>query len=286
MWLVARSRLFAAGSDHQDGRVAQTRQELIVNDYRTWSGARPLTLAHTAITASLGEPLLYRDTLVGVINLIHSGGQRVFVEHHGALLRLFADQAAIAIENARLFQQVQQLAITDPLTNLYNRRYFFEAARREYERAFRYASPMAIILIDLDHFKWVNDTYGHLVGDRVLVTIANRCRAALREVDILARFGGEEYILLLPQTNLAGALLLAERLRASISNTPVDAGNQSLAISASLGIAELDETNPDLHTLILRADQALYAAKHGGRNRTVCHGESQRGTPALRAIGA
>jgi diguanylate cyclase (GGDEF)-like protein len=185
----------------------------------------------------------------------------------GDLALAFADEVAIAIENARLFQQVQLLAITDPLTGLYNRRYFFDAARREFERARRYATPLSIVLIDLDLFKQVNDTYGHLAGDRVLTSIAARCREVLREVDVAARYGGEEFIFLLPQTDLAGAQLLAERLREKIMDCPIDSGSQHIQVSASLGVAELDTFCPDVQSLIHHADLALYETKNTGRGR-------------------
>jgi diguanylate cyclase (GGDEF)-like protein/PAS domain S-box-containing protein len=185
----------------------------------------------------------------------------------GDLALAFADEVAIAIENARLFQQVQLLAITDPLTGLYNRRYFFEAARREFERARRYFTPLSIVLIDLDLFKQVNDTYGHLAGDRVLMTISTRCREVLREVDVAARYGGEEFIFLLPQTDLAGAQLLAERLREKIMDFPIDSGSQHIEVSASLGVAELDAFCPDVQSLIHHADLALYETKNTGRGR-------------------
>lgn len=214
----------------------------------------------------IGLALRVREEKIGFLTIdSHQAG--AYRMSDGELAQAFADEVAIAIENARLFEQVQRLAITDPLTGLYNRRYFFEAARREFERARRYNSPLAVIMIDLDHFKQVNDNYGHLAGDRVLVAVAVRSRQSLREVDVLARYGGEEFIFLLPQTGIEGASLLADRLRASIMVQPVDSGSQHISVSACIGLAEIDPTCPDVQALIHRADQALYVAKHAGKGK-------------------
>ena len=220
--------------------------------------------SYSEIHGWIGVALRVREEKIGFLT-IDSHQVGAYRISDGELAQAFADEVAIAIENARLFEQVQRLAITDPLTGLYNRRYFFEAARREFERARRYNSPLSVIMIDLDHFKLINDTYGHLAGDRVLVAVATRSRQSLREVDVLARYGGEEFIFLLPQTGIEGASLLAERLRERIMDLPVDSGSQHIMVSASLGLAEIDADCPDLQALIHRADQALYATKHTHR---------------------
>jgi diguanylate cyclase (GGDEF)-like protein/PAS domain S-box-containing protein len=216
---------------------------------------------YSEIHGWIGLALRVREEKIGYLT-IDSHQLGAYHISDGELAQAFADEVAIAIENARLFEQVQRLAITDPLTGLYNRRYFFEAAHREFERARRYNSPLSVIMIDLDHFKDINDTYGHLAGDRVLVAVATRSRQSLREVDVLARYGGEEFIYLLPQTGLEGACLLAERLRACIMDQPVDSGSQHISVTASIGLAEVKADCPDLQALIHRADQALYATKH------------------------
>ncbi len=140
------------------------------------------------------------------------------------LAQAFADEAAIALENARLFEQVHMLAITDPLTGLYNRRYFFDAARREFERSRRYKAPLAVILIDLDHFKGVNDTYGHMAGDHVLITVASRCKQSLRDVSRGPLWG--RGIHLPAAETICQAPPVAERLRERIKeqeSTPAPA---------------------------------------------------------------
>jgi diguanylate cyclase (GGDEF)-like protein len=218
----------------------------------------------TYIHGWIGLQLRVREERIGYLT-IDSRKVNAYSQADADLAQAFADEAAIALENARLFEQVHLLAITDPLTGLYNRRYFFDAARREFERARRYKAPLAIILIDLDHFKGVNDTYGHVAGDHVLVTVASRCKQSLRDVDVPARYGGEEFIFLLPETDLTGAHLLAERLRERIKEQVIETGNLRIAVSASLGVAELDNTCIDLNALVHHADQALYATKRTNR---------------------
>jgi diguanylate cyclase (GGDEF)-like protein len=163
---------------------------------------------------------------------------------------------------------MQRLAITDPLTNLYNRRGIYELGRREIERARRFARPLTAILFDLDCFKQVNDRYGHNTGDQVLRTVADRVNRNVREVDVLGRLGGDEFIILLSETDLFTASNMAERLRKIIADTPaiVD-GGVSIPVTISLGIAKATTGTPDLTSLIHDADLALYAAKQNGRNQ-------------------
>jgi diguanylate cyclase (GGDEF)-like protein/PAS domain S-box-containing protein len=214
----------------------------------------------------MGLPLRVHGEPIGYLTM-DSARVGAYGPQDAALVQAFADEVAIAIENARLFQQVQRLAITDPLTGLNNRRYFFEAARRELERARRYQSSLSLIMLDIDHFKRVNDTYGHLAGDRVLVAVAARCKEKLREVDISARYGGEEFVFLLPETDVEGARQVADRLRAVVNDTPIDAGDKKVVISISLGVADLDEECVDIQALVRRADQALYVTKETGRGQ-------------------
>jgi diguanylate cyclase (GGDEF)-like protein/PAS domain S-box-containing protein len=254
-WYATNNPLFQA--------IEKARSAIILEDaqddprFERWGDA-------TYIHGWIGLPLRVRYENIGYL-IIDSQQVGAYRQTDADLAQAFADEVAIAIENARLFQQVQQLAITDPLTGLYNRRYFTEAANREFDRAQRYHDPLSIIMIDLDRFKQVNDTYGHLAGDRALISVANRCQQSLRDVDILARLGGEEFIVLLPQTTLEGAYLVAERLHDHIMTQAVDAGSQKIFVSASMGIATLSENCLDLQTLIDRADRALYVTKNAGR---------------------
>lgn len=182
-------------------------------------------------------------------------------------LELLASHAVIALENSHLFSEVQELAITDSLTKINNRRRFFDLAEQEFERSRRYDRPLSLIMLDIDHFKRVNDTYGHAAGDTVLEQLAQLCQKSLREVDVFARYGGEEFVILLPETTSQEAQLTAERIRQLVARTPIKVGEDSLTITISFGIVELDKTCKNVEELLDRSDQAMYISKRNGRNR-------------------
>lgn len=165
--------------------------------------------------------------------------------------------------------QLESLATTDPLTGINNRRAFLDIAGREIARARRFGTPLSLIMVDADHFKRVNDTYGHAVGDRVLKALANACKSQLRDVDVVARIGGEEFAILLPETALAGAANVGEKMRETCENTIVLIAGGRVRFTVSLGISALDHGIGDIETLLKRADEALYRAKQAGRNRVV-----------------
>ena len=174
-------------------------------------------------------------------------------------------QSETALKNA--LEEVERLAITDSLTSLYNRRHLFELADREFQRARRYRIPLSIMMVDIDEFKRVNDTYGHAIGDQVLQGVAECCRKELRGVDVIGRYGGDEFVALLPETGLPAACQVAERLRRSIAERVLDTRAGRVAVTVSLGIAVMDDEHLTPETLIDRADKALYVAKQNGRNR-------------------
>jgi diguanylate cyclase (GGDEF)-like protein len=214
----------------------------------------------------IGIPLLTMGKAIGCLT-IDSREVNAYDVVDASLVQSFANEAAIAIEKARLFQQVQQLAVTDPLTGLYNRRYFFDVGQKEFRRARRTNRPLSLIMLDVDHFKSFNDTYGHLVGDRVLIAMARQCQLAVRELDIVARYGGEEFVILLPETPLDAAYTIAERIRSVLAQMTVDIGDQGVWVSVSFGVAEADEDCDDLEMLFQHADKALYVTKGTGRGR-------------------
>lgn len=212
-------------------------------------------------------PLKIGAKIIGVISA-QSYKPNMYTNEDRKTLELLAANVAIAIENARLFDEIQKLAITDPLTQLNNRRKFEEMASKEFERSLRYDRPLCAIMIDLDQFKHINDTYGHLAGDQVLISLANLCKKDLRNIDILARYGGEEFIILLPETTTAQALLTAERLRQDCEANEVGTSQGPIAITISLGVSELNKSCKTLEELVDRADQALFESKRTGRNKS------------------
>jgi diguanylate cyclase (GGDEF)-like protein len=188
---------------------------------------------------------------------------------------------------ARLLHELRQHADTDPLTGIANRRRFLEVLSQELLRAARYSLPLSMLMVDLDDFKLVNDQFGHPTGDSVLCAAVTRMAACLRTSDLLARFGGEEFAILLPVTGPAGAMEAAERIRSTLRNATVDVNGRSISITASIGVASLDKAKDDqTEHLIEQADQALYLAKAAGRDRIECwseapqrRGEEQLATP-------
>jgi diguanylate cyclase (GGDEF)-like protein len=163
-------------------------------------------------------------------------------------------------------EELRRLVVTDPLTGLSNRRRFEEACEIETMRFRRYGVPASLVMLDIDFFKRVNDTYGHATGDAVLVALAETCRRALRETDVAARLGGEEFAVLLPMTSETGALEIAERLRTRLAATSVQTPAGRLNFTVSLGVATFSGQD-EAETVLARADAALYRAKEYGRNR-------------------
>jgi diguanylate cyclase (GGDEF)-like protein len=179
----------------------------------------------------------------------------------------FAQQVASALNRTHLFQEVQSLALTDPLTGLQNRRSLFDLGRIELARSQRMGRPFCCLMLDLDHFKKFNDQYGHLIGDLVLQEFAQRSKSAVREIDLIGRYGGEELVVLLPETDSDTAMQVAERLRRSVEQPSIKISDRELHITVSIGASRKDENTPTLETLIARADQAMYIAKYRGRNQ-------------------
>jgi diguanylate cyclase (GGDEF)-like protein len=178
------------------------------------------------------------------------------------------------ITERKIFEeQLRKLAITDSLTNVWNRRHFMLLAERELDRAKRYGGQVALMMIDLDHFKAINDDYGHDVGDQTLKTVAQTCLTTLRKVDVFARYGGEEFAVALPETDLEHARQVAERLRHSVAETPMTDRIPPVYITLSIGVTVAGPDSTDLFTLLKHADTALYQAKKNGRNRVEIFGQ-------------
>ncbi len=222
---------------------------------------RPLGVTETMPVCQL--PLIYEEKLLGVLWLWGEGLRQSDLP----TMSIFSIQVATALQNAKLMSEVKRLAITDEGTNIFNRRHFFHLAEQEFSRSGRYNHPLAAMIIDVDVFKRFNDRYGHIVGDQVLYAIAQTLKQNLREIDILGRYGGEEFAVLLPVTDLAAAQRVAERLQTRVANTkvPTDAG--PLSVTISVGLAIRNQLTPTLLSLIDLADQAMYIAKNAGGNR-------------------
>ena len=220
----------------------------------------------------LAIPLIFKKDILGVINF-HRPLADAFEDEDVRLLKLVANQIALAIENAKLYTKARDLSVRDELTGLYNRRHFQAMLQVEWKRAVRFHRSLSILMIDADHFKKYNDTFGHLQGDNVLREMANLLRRNVREIDTVARFGGEEFVILLPDTDKKGATSVGEKLRKIIElHRFVEGGGQTIpSITISVGIACYPEDVRELDDLIDHADIALYDAKDAGRNRVVCY---------------
>lgn len=216
------------------------------------------------IPADAVVPLIYQGSYVGLLMVRSDDPSRVWAENEVLLLHTVADQLAVAVNQAHLFAQMQQQALTDGLTGCYNRRSFELQLERDLHLATRMRQPLSLIMLDLDHFKQINDQAGHDAGDVALRMLADTLRAELRAVDTAARFGGDEFVLILPQANHEGAQLVAERLRQRIEETIVPGFGQ---VTASFGVASFPTHASSRDTLVVAADRALYNSKNTGRNR-------------------
>ena len=208
--------------------------------------------------------LRYQERCIGVLMVRLGEMMRVWQESEILLLRTVADQVAVAVNHARLFAQVQQQALTDVLTGCHNRRAFEGQLERDLHMATRLGQPLALVLLDIDKFKNVNDTHGHDTGDTVLRLLAQTLREELRRMDTAARIGGEEFAVILPQSDMFGALAVAERLRQRVEKLLVPKAGH---FTASFGVAVFPFHGAQRNQLIGLADRALYLAKQTGRNR-------------------
>jgi diguanylate cyclase (GGDEF)-like protein/PAS domain S-box-containing protein len=266
------------------GRIWEKGTPLLVNDSHSWKW-RSAEYKNSPARALVGAPIRRGEEFLGVLDIMAPLPHQ-YTQADVEMLGMFATQAAIAIRNARLYNRIEQIAVTDELTGLFNRHGFFQLGEREFERALRLKRSLAVLMLDIDHFKNVNDTYGHGTGDQVLRALADCFRKSIRGIDVAGRYGGEEFVLILPETLRPRAVQIAERLRRSVASCSIptsqvngDVPGVILKITVSIGVAVLQPDDAKLAVLVNRADQALYQAKHAGRNRVIVWEESAEGKP-------
>jgi diguanylate cyclase (GGDEF)-like protein len=217
----------------------------------------------------LGMPLLAKNRVIGVLLLTRKG--KPFASNEVRLVRILCNQASIAVENARVYGVVEQMAVTDGLTGLFNRRYFQQALERELSRADRGGGSLALLLLDIDHFKLLNDTYGHAIGDAVLKKISDVLNETLRKGDVLARYGGEEFVVLLPQATYEGAQEFAQRVWNAVGTAKIHPAGRGHRVTVSVGFALLPDDVDSAEALLEAADRALYFAKETGRDKVAAY---------------
>jgi len=239
------------------GKVFQTGKTMIINN--TEEDNRFVESDSSFVRSISCIPMAVYKDVIGVINVTNKQGEGGFSEQDAEILKAVADQAAVAINKAQLWE----LAVTDSLTGLYIRRYFMAKFEEEFHRSKRYKKLFSIVMADLDEFKKINDIYGHTTGDQVLKTIGKFLQKNMRDVDIIARYGGDEFVMILPETDKDEAYSFAERLREKVSQMKLE---NLPKLTISLGIASYPVDEKDIEGLIKKADAAMYSAKQAGRN--------------------
>ncbi len=259
---------FSVSSHRLCNLVMQQRHPMILKHFEDGDILLPLP-EEKHVRSFLGVPIVFQDHVTGILSLFSLETHR-FDDKDVRVAELFANQVAIALENSRLYEQMSQLAKIDNLTGLNNRRHFFELAEKEFERARRYKRTLSVILFDIDDFKAINDTHGHLIGDQVLRALASSVKPIIRKTDILCRYGGDEFLVLMPEAGRDQALIMAERLRQKIAEIVIVTTAGNLSMTVSVGIASREKnSDANLEQFIARADNAMYEAKATGRNK-VC----------------
>jgi diguanylate cyclase (GGDEF)-like protein len=230
--------------------------------------------ATTDFPAAVAAAFRTRNRIQGVIVCYRRDPERPFKEEDLSTVVFLAEQGGVAIENVTLHEEAQRLSLTDGLTGTWNRRYFQMQFRQVLATSVRFERPFSILMLDLDHFKRINDTFGHQRGDATLIEFTQRVTKVLREVDTFARYGGEEFICLLPETDYGGALVTSEKILDAVKGEPFgDTGEQLAKLTVSIGVASYPIHGVSFSVLVEAADQALYSAKQEGRDRVIVAGQ-------------
>jgi len=252
------------------GIVAQTGESILIQDVSKDERFLYYKGKLSDIGSFMSIPLRLSDgKIIGVLN-IHKRVINAFHENDKILFNAIAHNVANAIERAKIYEKVQKESMFDYLTRLHTRKYFIESSHREHSKAERYGGIFSIIMIDIDHFKYFNDTYGHLLGDEALKKVASLLKVNVRQGDVVSRYGGEEFAMLLPGTDKDGATLSAEKLRTMVEEElALEIGSSSEKITITVGVASYPEDGKTVEEIIAMADKFLYIGKEIGRNRVV-----------------
>jgi diguanylate cyclase (GGDEF)-like protein len=253
------------------GHVALHGQPLIVEDVEAHPTFRRRNRERYYTSTLISAPLVRNGSLLGVININNKTNREPFEPHDLRLLEAIAAHAAVALGNARKYEDTLRLSQIDGLTGLANHGHFYKTLGREIERARRYERGLALVMLDIDHFKQYNDRNGHRAGDQALVAVARIIGDRSRAHDVVARYGGEEFAIILPETEVEGAHTFGDKLRTAIEGISLD-GEESLTISVGVASVGMNITVPA--QLVDAADAELYRAKSLGRNRTCSPGSS------------
>ena len=247
-------------------------------------GGAPRAPAEPAASTQVSVPLVAQGRVLGVLSVYERETGEPFTLEDASVLADFAVQAAVAVENVQLHEEAERLSLTDAVTGTWNYRYFERRLEQELERSRRFGRLFALLLLDLDHFKLVNDRHGHQLGDQVLVELTRRITAIVRDIDTFARYGGEEFVLILPETNLVGGIAVAEKLRGAVASAPfaVRPGGEGVRLTVSLGVACYPEHATSTSELLRAADTAMYEAKRRGRDRVMTAGPTLVPAPSRR----
>jgi diguanylate cyclase (GGDEF)-like protein len=245
------------------GWVAKHKKPVLIEDVRTDVRFKVVDEQKRCMISMISSPLMVKRRVIGVVSLTTREEGHVFTQDELELVVLMSAHISLALENNRLYE----ISVLDGLTNIYNRRYLEQRLVEEVAYSKRYTKPLSVVLLDIDFFKRLNDTYGHQAGDHVLKKVSAILSDALREYDIVARYGGEEFAIILPTTPKQKSATIAERLRLAVCEKDFRFKDDDISCSISLGVACFPEDGKDPDSLVASADAALYKAKESGRNQ-------------------